>query len=51
MGAVVDTSAQHAVRARSSTEHLLARIPLIDFGREIAERWAELVLELRRRGR
>ncbi len=49
-GARLVGSGEEAVRARSSIEHLLARIPLVDFGREIAERWAELVVELRRRG-
>jgi tRNA(fMet)-specific endonuclease VapC len=38
-------------RGRSNLEALLARVPLVDFGREIAERWAELVTDLRRSGR
>jgi len=37
-------------RKRAALEHLLARVPLVDFGREMAERWAELVTELRGRG-
>lgn len=42
---------QLAQRKRSAVDQLLARMLLIDFGLEIAERWAELVVELRRRGR
>lgn len=41
---------QRADRKRSGIDQLLARVPLVDFGRDIAERWAELVAELRRRG-
>lgn len=40
---------QQADRKRSGIDQLLARVPLVDFG-DIAERWAELVAELRRRG-
>lgn len=43
-------SGRQADRARSRIDQLLARVPLVDFGREIAEQWAELVGELRRRG-
>lgn len=35
---------------RAAVERLLARVSLVDFGREIAERWAELIVELRDRG-
>ena len=34
-------------RGRSSVDALLARVPLVDFGREIAELWAELFADLR----
>lgn len=37
-------------RKRAALADLLAQVPLVDFGREIAERWAELVTELRGRG-
>jgi predicted nucleic acid-binding protein len=43
-------SGRQADRKRSGIDQLLARVPLVDFGREIAERWAGLVAELRRRG-
>lgn len=43
-------SGRQADRRRSGIDQLLARVPLVDFGREIAERWAVLVAELRRRG-
>lgn len=39
-----------ADRKRSGIDQLLARVPLVEFGREIAQRWADLVAELRRRG-
>lgn len=35
---------------RSAVERLLARVALVDFGQEIAERWADLIVELRGRG-
>jgi predicted nucleic acid-binding protein len=38
-------------RGRANVEAFLARVPLVDFGREIAERWAELLADLRRTGR
>ena len=37
-------------RAQSTIDHILDRMSVVDFGREIAERWAELMVELRRRG-
>jgi tRNA(fMet)-specific endonuclease VapC len=43
-------SREQADRARFRVEQLLARVPLVEFGRDIAERWAELVVDLRRRG-
>ena len=39
-----------AERKRASIEVLIERVPLIPFGQEIAERWAELFARLRRRG-
>jgi len=35
---------------RSSIDALLARVPLVDFDRDIAERWADLFSELSQRG-
>jgi predicted nucleic acid-binding protein len=43
-------SGRQADHKRSGIDQLLARVPLVDFGRDIAERWADLVAELRRRG-
>ncbi len=39
-----------AERMRSSIDSLLARVPLVPFDREIAERWAELFADLRHQG-
>lgn len=35
---------------RAKVESLLARVALVDFGREIAEIWAKLLVDLRRAG-
>ena len=35
---------------RAKVEALVARIPIVDFGQEIAERWADVVAALRRKG-
>lgn len=43
------SSTSGAVR-RGRIAELVGRVPLVDFGREIAERWAELFTDLRRRG-
>ena len=37
-------------RKRSSIDALLARVPLVHFDRDVAERWAEVFAELSRRG-
>lgn len=50
VGAAIGGSGQQTFRARSTIEHILERMSVVDFGREIAERWAELMVELRRRG-
>lgn len=39
-----------ADRKRSGIDQLLARVPLVEFGWENAERWADLVAELRGHG-
>ncbi|MGH3136577.1 MAG: PIN domain-containing protein [Gaiellaceae bacterium] len=39
-----------AERMRSSIDALLARVPLVHFDRDIAERWADLFAELSRSG-
>ncbi len=35
---------------RAKVDALVARVPVVDFGREIAERWADVVATLRRKG-
>lgn len=40
-----------AARRRAKIDRLAARIPIVEFGPEIAERWAELFATLSRRGR
>ena len=39
-----------ADRKRASIDALVARVPVVSFGSEIAERWAELFVKLSRRG-
>jgi predicted nucleic acid-binding protein len=39
-----------ATARRAKVAALLARVPLVEFGRDIAERWAELFAILSRRG-
>jgi tRNA(fMet)-specific endonuclease VapC len=39
-----------AQQKRSAIDQLRARVLLVDFGHEIAELWAELIVELGRRG-
>ena len=43
------STASGAVR-RGRLAALVGRVPLVDFGREIAERWADLFADLRGRG-
>jgi predicted nucleic acid-binding protein len=43
-------SGRRAERKRASVEAFVQRAPLVSFGREIAERWAELFAKLSRRG-
>lgn len=44
-------SAAQAARRRAKIDALLARLPVVDFGLPIAERWAELFKTLSRQGR
>ncbi len=46
---LADTAARTAGR-RARIEALVARCPVIDFARAIAERWADLLAELSRQG-
>lgn len=41
----------HAARRRAKIDALIAQVPIVDFGAEIAERWAELFATLSRSGR
>ncbi len=41
---------RRADRKRASVDAFVQRVQLVSFGREIAERWAELFARLRRRG-
>ncbi|MBM3471485.1 MAG: type II toxin-antitoxin system VapC family toxin [Armatimonadetes bacterium] len=52
-GLVIDTSALVAVERGSAPweDALTARVPIVEFGPEIAERWAELFATLSRLGR
>ena len=50
-GARLAGSPARASRRRAKIDALVAQIPIVDFGAEIAERWAELFATLRRRGR
>ncbi|MBM3471495.1 MAG: type II toxin-antitoxin system VapC family toxin [Armatimonadetes bacterium] len=40
-----------AARRRAKIDALITRIPIVEFGPEIAERWAEVFATLSRRGR
>jgi len=44
-------SPARATRRRAKIDALLAQIPIVEFGMEIAERWADLFATLSRRGR
>lgn len=46
---LADTPLRAAAR-RAKIDALLARVPLVEFGREIAERWGELFALFSRRG-
>lgn len=46
---LADTPLRAAAR-RAKVAALLARVPLVEFGREVAERWGELFAHLSRRG-
>ena len=48
VGALLARSGQREKRAK--VDALVGRVPLVEFGREIAERWAELFAKLSRRG-
>jgi predicted nucleic acid-binding protein len=50
-GARLAESPTRASRRRAKIEALVAQVPIVDFGAEVAERWAELFATLRRRGR
>ncbi|MGH3064941.1 MAG: PIN domain-containing protein [Gaiellaceae bacterium] len=50
VGAAIGGGGRQALRAQSTIERILERMSVVDFGRDIAERWAELMVELRRRG-
>jgi predicted nucleic acid-binding protein len=50
-GARLAESPVRASRRRAKIDALVAQIPIVDFGAEIAERWAELFATLRRKGR
>jgi predicted nucleic acid-binding protein len=43
-------SAARGARRQSKIAALVERVPLVDFGREVAERWAGLFAQLSRRG-
>ncbi len=62
MGLVIDTSALVVVERSAKTPHraasrrskiraFISRIPIVEFGPEIAERWADLFAILHRKGR
>jgi predicted nucleic acid-binding protein len=51
VGVHLARGAARAASRRAKIHALLARIPVVDFGVSIAERWAELFTTLSRRGR
>jgi predicted nucleic acid-binding protein len=51
VGAHLARGAARAASRRAKIHGLLARIPVVDFGLAIAERWAELFTTLSRQGR
>ena len=50
-GVYLADTPDRAARRRGQVEALASRVPVVDFGASIAERWAELFATLRRRGR
>ena len=50
VGVKLAGSAARASSRRAKIAALVERVPLVEFGREIAERWAELFGQLSRRG-
>lgn len=50
VGVQLADSATRASRRRAKIAALVARVPIVEFGREVAERWADLFAELSRRG-
>ena len=51
VGVRLADSPVRATRRRAKIDALLAQIPIVDFGMEVAERWADLFTTLSRRGR
>ncbi len=50
VGVKLAGSAARASSRRAKIAALVERVPLVEFGREVAERWAELFAQLSRRG-
>jgi predicted nucleic acid-binding protein len=50
VGVRLASGAARAARRRAKIDSLASRVPIVEFGREIAERWAELFAALSRRG-
>jgi predicted nucleic acid-binding protein len=51
VGVHLASGAVRAASRRAKIAAIVARVPIVDFGREIAERWADLFAHLSRRGR
>jgi len=50
-GVLLADAPARAARRRAKLDALVSSIPIVEFGRNAAERWAELFAELTRRGR
>jgi predicted nucleic acid-binding protein len=50
VGVRLAESATRASSRRAKIAGLVARVPIVDFGREVAERWADLFASLSRQG-
>lgn len=50
VGAELAPSASRGKIRRAKVTALIGRVPLVEFGREVADRWAELFAQLSRRG-
>ena len=50
VGARMADTAQRRDARRADVDGLLARVPMIEFSKETAEHWAEIVVQLRRLG-